>query len=698
MTLRTRALIALVLGVAFALVPTPHDPAHHRHLAWLRVRDWLFDDHHSPLGAWCDRDGRIPALQVELLTSPPIEDADRRREEQQRYERMAAEWAQARTLAGQPTRVDATLGTLLLAVRAGDRGIAAQLAQPNGGEADLVAPYPSRWSLLPAVLAIGLAFVTRSVLASLLVGGLAGAIAHIATATPGAAVPWLKAVFGGAWHYLHSALWQRSVLEDFYLHITLFVALLFMTVGVVTRNGGIHGLVGRLQRHVRGPVSAQLCTFVCGILIFFDDYTNCLLCGTAMRPLTDRRRVSREKLAYIVDSTAAPVAGLSVFSTWVVYEMSQYRLPLTQVTRENGTPYTANDTFEVFLESLPFRYYSLFALGLVVLVAVLRRDFGPMLAAERRARQSGPVQAVHAHGVVDVDQAVLRPEPQTPQRARNAVLPFLVLVFGTLGAMLWNGLAAPPSALPLATFGDRVRHLLAHAHSDLALLWASLAAYGTAVALTLGQRLMRPADIALTSLRSTKALYTAVGVLFCAWSLGHVCHDLGTSMFLATLVRDTLSPAALPIVLFATAGTIAFATGTSFGTMAILLPNVVVLAHELGTDGAFLGDPASGGPWLMLLCIAAVLEGSIFGDHCSPISDTTVLSSLGAQCDHLAHVTTQLPYALLASAATVLFGYLPMVTLGPGWWPLALLAGLSAMAAFLLLVGRRAEAPVTSTR
>jgi len=694
MSLRTRILVALALVGAVWLVPSPDDSR--AHLCHLRVRQWLLDAKTSPFAAW-SVDGHMPALAVELLLSPPLEDPVQQAAAREKYRNIEREWAHARTQGGQPTVVDPARGTLLLTVRAGSRGIAASVAQPVGPAASLQAPYPTRWSLLPAALAIAIAFATRSVLGALLLAGLAGAIAHIATAMPGVSVPVFDAALRGARHFFVSAVWQRSIGEDFYLRITLFVALLFMTIGLVTRNGGIHGLVALLQRRVRGPTSAQFCTFLTGLLIFFDDYSNCLLTGTAMRPLADNRRVSREKLAYIVDSTAAPIAGLSIFSTWVVYEMSQYRLPLTQVTRRDGTPYTANDTFEVFLASLPYRFYCLFALGLVLLVILLRRDFGPMYAAERRARTTGKVRADNRRGIVDVDAVVLRPDAGTPLRAVNAIVPFLLLIVGTLGGMLWQGLAAGPSTEVDATWGDHLRHLLAHASSDKALLWASLAAFTTAVSLTLAQRLLTVRGVVLASLRATKALYVPIGILFFAWSLGHVCHDLGTSLFLTALVHGTLSPLLLPLALFTVAGAIAFATGTSFGTMAILLPNVVVLAHDLGTTSAFTGSAAVGGPAMMLLCIAAVLEGSIFGDHCSPISDTTVLSSLGTQCDHLAHVTTQLPYALLASGISIVCGYVPMVLLGPRWWPLSLVVGLGAMAAFLLAFGRDPDARATVT-
>ncbi|MBX3465041.1 MAG: Na+/H+ antiporter NhaC family protein [Planctomycetes bacterium] len=694
---RLRVFLALLLVAGLGLVPAPSSAEGRGRLAQLRVREWLLDEAASPLAAWVTADGAMPPLVADVRTSPPLLPAARQRDLQAEFEQLAAEWARRRTLAGRPTRLAPDRGALPLRVRAGDFGLQAVLPRPGGDDAELQAPYPSRWSLLPAVLAIAVAFALRSVVMALLAGGLAGAIAHVATAVPGVTLSPLAAGGQGLQHYVVDALWRRSLGEDFYLRITLFVLCLFVTLGVTTRNGGMHGFVDLLQRRVRGPVGAQLCTFAGGLLVFFDDYSNCLLNGTAMRPLTDRCRVAREKLAYLVDSTAAPVAGLSVVSTWVVYEMSQYRLPLAQVTRADGTAYRPDDAFEVFLASLPYRCYSLFALGLVLLVVLLRRDFGPMLAAERRARRAAdPTAATADHAPPPAD---LSPHPAAPRRARNALLPFGVLLFGTLGGMLAQGLAAGPPADVAAGLGGQLRHLLAHAHSDRAMLWASIAAAATAFGLSAGQRLLPFGEAVRAGARTARMVVVPLAVLFLAWTLGHVCRDLGTSLFLAALVHDALAPALLPLLLFVLAGAIAFATGTSFGTMAILLPNVVVLAHRLGTDAAFAGDPATGGPALMLLCIAAVLEGAIFGDHCSPISDTTVLSSLGSQCDHLAHVVTQLPYALLAGATTVLCGYLPLATLGPGWWPLCLAGGLAAMAAFLCWRGADPGAPsgVTST-
>lgn len=684
MRLRARILVVLALLGWFVAMPAGDLPGDRAYLTQLRVREWLLGPD-SPVAAW-QQDGAIPPLVAETVPPPGDAAATGRA-----YERIAAEWAAARTADGAPTRVDPARAPINVLVRIGERGLQADAPLPDGGRRALLLPFANRWSLLPAVVAIAVAVLLQRVLLALALACAAGGIAYAAAALPGqpfaaaAAFGWQaplaggQAALAGGWHFLADAFWRRSVCEDFYLRITVFVVFLFMTVGLITRNGGVHGFVARLQRRVRGPVSAQLAAFAAGVAVFFDDYTNCLLVGSSMRPLCDASRVSREKLAYIVDSTAAPIAGVSVFSTWVTYEMSQYRAPLALVTRADGTPYVPGDAFEVFLATLPFRCYCWFALALVAMSILLRRDFGPMLAAERRARR----------GEANPHERDEPPAPVHPRaRARNAVVPLLVLVVGTVGAMMAIGWSAAAQLPATADLGERVRTMLANSRSDWALLGAAASAWLVALAMTAAQRLLTVRETLATCLAAMRPLGAAFGILFLAWSLGHLCKDLGTSFFLTTAIRDALSPWALPTTLFLVAAGVAFATGTSFGTMAILLPNVVVLAHQTGANAAFTGDAAAGGPALMLLCIGAVLEGAIFGDHCSPISDTTVLSSIGSRCSLLAHAGTQLPYALLAFAATVLCGYLPLAWFGPQIWPLCLLGGLAAMALFLRVVGR----------
>lgn len=382
MRLRNRLLTALGLLSLFVMLPGP-DATGGPYLGYLQVRAWLLDARHSPLLGWTT-DGSVPTLVADVRQSPTAATA----QERAAYAALVDEWAAARSAEGTkvvPGTIDRA--QLLLAVRIGERGVRAEMARADGGAAVLERPLPSRWSLLPAALAIVVAILTQRVLLSLLLACLAGSLALTFTQL-------LPPTFGqglldAAHHCLVQCLWQRALWEDFYLRITVFVLLLFATVAITQANGGFDGLVATLRRRVRGPVSAQLCTFATGCILLFDDYTNCMVTGSAMRPLCDTMRVSRAKLAWLVDTTAAPIAGLSIVSTWFAYEISQYRAPLALITRADGTPYHSDDAAAVFLQAMPFRFYCLFALALAVLVIVMRRDFGPMLHAERLAR-SGP--------------------------------------------------------------------------------------------------------------------------------------------------------------------------------------------------------------------------------------------------------------------------------------------------------------------
>ncbi len=755
---RLRLSIALLFVAMFWLLPAPDSGAGRAALATLQVRRWLLQPD-GPLQGFA-RQGRLPALGVDLRLSPP--DEARHARHTAELARTAAEWAAARTAEARSSAdhvvVDPTLPPLPLQVHVGesgtvarfllteltapgrppdpatDAGLLARLAsaglradfvlaaaaegtaqaivgRPSGPHQErllatltttgialqpfeLAAGFPGRDSLLPAFLAIVVAVLLGRVLPALLLGCLAGAYAIVR----GAGAGWLEAAPGAALHLFGVTLWEDvlgglRVWESgsgFQVRIILFVVFLFMAIGVMARCGGILGLVQVIARFARGPVRTQLCAYVTGLLIFFDDYTNCIVAGTTMQPVTDRNRVSREKLAYIVDSTAAPVAGLSLFSTWIAYEVSQYQASLCLVTRADGSPYVAADAFTVFAETLPFRFYCIFTLLLVPLTILLGREFGPMLTAERRARLQGKPVADGARPMVARSMADLQPPDGVVPRARNGLLPVLTLL-GTALGLIWyygaygdDGYRVPAS---VTGFLPTAQWILGHTASEKALLWASLATFVVAAGLALGQRILTLRQVLHAAARSAQALVLAIGILLLAWCIGRICDELGTSYFLTAGFRGWMRAEWLPALVFCLAGLMAFATGTSFGTMAILLPNTVVLAHGIGSESAI------GGPALMVLTIGAVLEGSIFGDHCSPISDTTVLSSLGTRCDHLAHVQTQMPYALLAMLTALGCGYLPMVWLGPGWWPLAMLAGVSVMAAFLRLRGGRPDRP-----
>ncbi len=707
MNLPLRLITAAAFAVLFFLIPSPDNAAGRAYLGTLKVREWLLDKN-GPLKA-LQVDGAIPPLAVEYRLSPPDPVVSEAQAAEVR--RTAAEWAAARRIEtggnAKTPYVDEQRPPLPLLIRAGSRGVQADTQGPDS--VTQAWAYPSRGSLIPAFLAIILAIATQRIVVSLFAGSLAGAAWFLATGSGGVGVEvglfeWLLSPLTGLWHLLSDTLWSDILGQPhtwlglgeaepvwtsksgFQARIIVFVVFLFMAIGVMSKSGGIQGMVQWISRFAKGPVSTQLCTWFTGLLIFFDDYSNCIIAGTTMQPLGDKNRVSREKIAYIVDSTAAPIAGLSIFSTWIAYEITQYRAPLTLVTNEQGAPYLASDAFTVFVQTIPFRFYCLFALMLIGLSVLLRRDFGPMLRAEQRARHEGKPIADGAVPMVGGDIAEMQPPAGAPRRAVNGFLPVGVLIAVTLYLIYYYGAydTAGQYVVPDALDGllERSRWILGQSSTEKALMWSALWALITSAALAVVQRILTVGEIVSSAVRSARSLGIALVILMLAWCIGQTCEDLGTAFYLTAAFRDLMSAALLPILMFLLAGLIAFATGTSYGTMAILLPNVVVLSHTIGAESSF------GGPALMILTIGSVLEGSIFGDHCSPISDTTVLSSLGTRCDHLHHVQTQIPYALLAMGAATVCGYLPMVLLGTSWWWLSMLLGPLALATFLLTVGR----------
>jgi Na+/H+ antiporter NhaC len=537
----------------------------------------------------------------------------------------------------------------------------------------------SRWALLPPLLAILLAFLTRRTLLSLSCGVLLGV--GIAVAGSGGVTDFLILLF-------HDILWVQILSDSFHLYILGFVILLSSTVAIITRMGGIDGMVFRLVKFAHSSRSVQAVAYFLGLAIFFDDYANTIVVGNSCGPLFDRQKISRAKLAYIVDSTAAPVAGVALLSTWVAYQISTFAPQLPTVGMK------ASDGYGLFLETIPYRFYCLFAIMMVAAIIWLQRDFGPMLAAERAA--AGSDEDGDGVDASAIDDQRLEAKPGVKARARNGVLPLLVMIFGTAALIYWYGaqavhaLAASGDVSAMESMqaggGTWLRAVLGASDSTKAIFMGSLAALILAAFMALWQRLLSAQEIIKAGSSGAKALFKdAVLVLILAWSIGKVCDEVGTANYLVVLFQDLMSPQWLPIILFITACFIAFATGSSWTTMAILQPNVVLLAYQLGEQSAL------GGHQLLILSIGAVLEGAIFGDHCSPISDTTVLSSTASRCKHIEHVRTQAPYALVTAFVAICAAYLPVALWGAN--PFVCL-GIGALLLILIVrfVGRNPRA------
>ncbi len=522
----------------------------------------------------------------------------------------------------------------------------------------------SDWtSLLPPLLAIILAICIRRVLLSLALAIWLGAmLSH----------GWnpLTSAWYGAYHYI----WG-NFLGAFSLLILGFVFVLVGMVNVINRGGGMAGVVGKITKVARCARTACLSAACMGVLIFFDDYTNTIVVGTTMRSFTDKMRVSREKLAYIVDSTSAPLAGLALLSTWIGFEVIQ----LQHVADFLGI---GESGYGLFLKALPFRFYCIFTIVFVFMVVILRRDFGPMLAAERRAAIEGKLTEPDVDHTVDSMIRAADPKPGVPERWYNAAIPVLTVLLLLIGGILWRGsqlIMASGGHFSFTLAGIRECFIKVGGDGDMLfmlMLGASIAGAVVASLLTLAQRILMPMDILKAFLSGWKILPAALILIF-AWSIQQVCDELGTALFLSSLIKDTFSPTVLPIVIFVLSAAVAFSTGTSFGTMGLMLPTVAPLAYTLGSPAVFV------------MSLGSVLDGSIFGDHCSPISDTTVLSSLSSSCDLVDHVETQMPYAVLCMIVAAGCGYLPAAM---GLSPLPLYAvGIAVLFAVLMLIGRNPE-------
>lgn len=537
------------------------------------------------------------------------------------------------------------------------------------GEAKL-----ANWSsLLPPIVAILLALVIRQIIPALFIAVWLGACLH------NGADP-----FSGLWFALRDYLWG-NLTDSFNGLIFLFTFSLVGMVSVVTRMGGTHGLVEAIAKTAKTRRSTQLATAGMGIAVFFDDYANTVVVGTTMRALTDRMKISREKLAYLVDSTAAPIAGIAVISTWIGYEVEQFDRVADFVGMEVGG-------YALFFQVLPYRFYCIFTLVTVGLICWLGRDFGPMLTAERRAVAGQPLRE-GSRLLVSKAISHMRPAEGVPLRWYNAVIPVGVVIVGTFGGMLWMGTQSSlftgtgPDAVArsfsLLSFTDWKDAFIGVGEFDnggpQVLSGAAVAGSLLAIAMAIGQGIL-PVKESLTAwLGGARIMILANTVLLMAWAIRSVCGDVGTSLYLTAALYGVVSAVALPLLVFCLAAVVAFSTGTSWGTMGILLPTVGPMAFAFGD------------PMILILCLGAVLDGAIFGDHCSPLSDTTVLSSISSAVDHVDHVRTQIPYALLSMVAAGLCGYLLCAAGGPVW--AAYLLGVTLITTTILILGRRADAP-----
>ncbi|MDD9945503.1 MAG: hypothetical protein OXU20_30950 [Myxococcales bacterium] len=509
---------------------------------------------------------------------------------------------------------------------------------------------PTWFAVVPPLFAIALALILRRVVIALSAGVLVAAL--------------VMAQFHPVAGFLRAAAYVWGAFEDGgHRWILSFAVLLGGLMRLLRSSGGARGLATRIARVARTRRSGQMTAWVLGLVFFFDDYANTLMVGSTMGPVARRLRISREKLAFIVDATAAPVASLAPISSWIAVEIG-YIADQLQALALPG------DAYAVFLATLPTRFYPIFMLGLGVMIALSGRDFGPMARAERAVLVDPP----EAEEAVSGERSTGVGERPATGSLWISAFPLLLVLLTVVFGLYYTGRAGALSAgLPLT-----LENILTNASSSKAMVFASLA--GGAAALVATARTGRLGWAAAASEwgRGALGMVPVMAVLLLAWALGAACKDLQTARYLVGILGAGFDAGLLPAVVFLVSALVSFATGTSWGTMGIIFPLATPLAFELAPD-----DRA-----LLLTTLSSVLAGSVFGDHCSPISDTTIMSALATGCEQVAHVRTQLPYAVLAATVALACGSVPVgLGLFSAW--LAIPLGLTATYLALRVISAR---------
>ena len=526
------------------------------------------------------------------------------------------------------------------------------------GEAE-VEVIPAWFSILPPLTAILVALLIRSVLPALVLGLWLGAWALNGLTISG----FFAGFLDGFDVYLTNAVADRD-----HVSIMLFTFMIAGMVGIISRNGGMRGIVELIIRGANTPKRGQVSVWTLGLLIFFDDYSNTLVVGNTSRSVTDRLKISREKLAYIVDSTAAPVATVALVTTWIGYQVGLIGDAMTRIPDLDLSPYG------VFLNSILYSFYPFLAIFFVILVITTGRDFGPMLKAERRARETGQVVPDSSSTLGADDEAALAMKEGLPPRAMNAIIPVIAMTLAIMGGLYVTG------------EGETVSDIVGSANSYQALMWASIISVLVAVVMTLSQRLLSLDEVVDAWVSGARFTFLAMIILVLSWAMAEISSELHTADFLIASLGDRLPMGVLPTLVFVLAAFTAFSTGSSWGAMGILLPLVLplswaVLGAHGGADQEYL--------YILYASVSCVLAGAVWGDHCSPISDTTVMSSLSAGCDHIEHVRTQMPYALLVGFTSIVLGTLP-VSFGMPWW-LGFFLGAGFLAVALQRMGQEVD-------
>lgn len=533
------------------------------------------------------------------------------------------------------------------------------------------------WTVLPPLVSIVLAFATKNVVVSLFIGAMVGCVMLYVTDSN-----ILIALIQGFMDFVSRAL--DSLADPWNAGIILQVLVIGGIIHLVGKMGGAKAVAEALAKKAKSVKSVQLTTFLLGIAVFFDDYANALIVGPIMRPVADKMKISREKLAFVIDATAAPIAGLAIISTWIGLEVGLIGDAFNSIGQ-------SVDAFGVFLQTIPFRFYNILILAFIVISALTLREFGPMYKAEQNARKGVIHSGENNQSKVYTEEPnemmdELEPKEGVKLSCWNAIIPIGSLIIFSLIAFYYSGYSsimggedeALKAIVTNSPFGFKaIQQTFSNADASIALFQSALISSIITIILAVLKKIFTVSEAIEVWIEGMKGLLITGVILILAWSLSSVIKELGTAKYLVGILSGTVPAFILPSLIFILGSIIAFATGTAYGTMGILMPLAIPLAYTI-----------SGGDMnLVIVSTSAVLTGAIFGDHCSPISDTTILSSTGAGCDHIEHVRTQIWYSIFVGVIAILFGYIPA---GLGLSPfISIPLAIIAMIIFMLTFGKK---------
>jgi len=566
--------------------------------------------------------------------------------------------------------------------------------QDENTQALSVKNIPLWLSILPPLLAIIIALIFKEVIIALFIGIWSGAFiaGGFSLASLGGLI---SSFFKVLTTYIVGALADPD-----HLSVILFSLLIGGMVALISKNGGMQGVVNSLSKYARSPRSAQFITWLMGIAIFFDDYANTLIVGNTMRSVTDKFKISREKLAYIVDSTAAPVSAIAFITTWIGAELGYIDDGIAKIGLEmEVTPYA------IFLSSLKYSFYPILTIIFILIIVYQKKDFGPMHKAEMRARTTGRVSSASKDNPDEPDMEDLTPVSGAKMKPLHAIIPVASVIIVTVLGLLITGFDSLRSALYAldngnnyqawgaiwsdmnllgnkdAGFVEKLGTIIGSSNSYVALLWSSLTGVILALIISTATKTMKLIDATHWMVTGFKTMLPALMILTLAWALAITTDQLHTADYISEALEGNISPVLLPAIIFIMAAFIAFSTGSSWSTMAILYPIAIPTAYAVCNAA---GYPEAISYEILLAVISTVLAASVLGDHVSPISDTTILSSLASDCNHLDHVKTQMPYSLLVGFFSIL-GMTAAILLGGGFFICFFMFVLCILALFFIV-------------